>query len=458
MNKLKKIYICQECGRQSLNWLGKCPACQSWNSFAETNSTKLKRVSNPANPGALPKVLSGITGKDEERFSSGTGELDRVLGGGIVPGAVILTGGEPGIGKSTLLLQIASSVAESTGAVAYITGEETAGQVKIRARRLDVAGNNLYIITDTNLDSALEQAETIQPSLLIVDSIQSVYTPESENLPGSLNQLRLSTQKVISWAKSNNCPVFLTGHVTKDGTIAGPRVLEHMVDVVCYLEGEAFQSYRILRSVKNRFGSTNEVGIFEMQKQGLIEVINPSHVFLSDRLADTIGSAVVPTLEGSRPLLVEVQALTNLTVFGQPRRVANGVDFGRLLMLIAVLSRRCSLKLGNQDIIVNATGGIRLSEPAADLSIALAIASSYKDQPLNPELTAVGEVGLSGEIRAVPKLDRRLAEASRLGFKQCLVPDKGLVNYEIAGIKLVPVNNLRQALKAGLVRGAEKNV
>ncbi len=458
MPKPKRIFVCRECERESPSWLGRCPSCHAWNSFTEIAVTKPQRTIKSSHTGHQPKVLSGITSEYEERFSSGTCELDRVLGGGIVPGAVILTGGEPGIGKSTLLLQVASNVASSQGSVIYITGEETAGQVKLRARRLGITGDDLYILAETDLESALEHAQIIHPALLIVDSIQSVYTPEAETLPGSLNQLRLSTQKLMSWAKNNNCPVFITGHVTKDGTIAGPRVLEHMVDVVCYLEGEAFQSYRILRSIKNRFGSTNEVGIFEMQAKGMIEVTNPSHIFLSDRLANTIGSAVVPTLEGSRPLLVEVQALSNLTVFGQPRRVANGIDFGRLLMLIAVLSRRCSLKLGNQDVIVNATGGIRLSEPATDLSIALAIASSYRDQPVDPGLTAVGEVGLSGEIRAIPKLDRRLAEASRLGFKRCIVPDKGLSSCKATGIKLIPVSTLRQALKAGLTEELDKNV
>ncbi len=432
--------------------MGKCPGCQAWNSFAEKTSSKARHNNSPVlKTGQPPKQLAAIENKYEDRFTTGIGELDRVMGGGIVPGSVVLTGGEPGIGKSTLLLQAAANISDSRGRVVYISGEETANQVKLRAKRLGITGSNLYIMAETDLEIILEHTQQMEPALLIVDSIQSVYTPEAEALPGSLSQLRLSTQKLMLWAKSVNCPVFITGHVTKDGTIAGPRVLEHMVDVVCYLEGEPFQAYRILRSVKNRFGSTNEVGIFEMLAEGLVEIANPSQIFVSERHSDTLGSAVVPTLEGSRPLLVEVQALTNPSVFGQPRRVANGIDFGRLLMLAAVLSRRCSIKLGNQDVIVNATGGIRISEPAADLSIALAIASSYNDRAIDPKLTAVGEVGLSGEIRAVPRLERRLSEAARLGFKRCLVPKKQTSSINKTGIELVEVSTLREAIKKGLM-------
>lgn len=453
MAKSKSVFICQECGRQSPNWLGRCPTCEAWNSFLEKQVTPSKAASALPAEMELPLTMPSVKTGEEERFSTSISEFDRVLGGGIVPGSLVLIGGEPGIGKSTLLLQAASNVSQSKGRVIYISGEETPRQVKLRAKRLGIKGEELLLASETNLDIILGQAEIIKPFLLVVDSIQSVYTPEAETLPGSLNQLRLSTQKLMAWAKNNNCPVFITGHVTKDGTIAGPRVLEHMVDVVLYLEGEPFQAYRILRSVKNRFGSTNEVGIFEMVPEGLAEIQNPSAIFLSERLADTVGSAVVPTLEGSRPLLVEVQALTSPSIFGQPRRVANGIDYGRLLMLAAVLGRRCGFKLGKEDIIANATGGLRISEPAADLAIALAISSSYRDRPVLPDLTAVGEVGLSGEIRAVPRLDRRLAEAARLGFKNCIVPEKGTKHSHNSDIRLIKVSTLAEAIRLGLAKG-----
>ncbi len=453
MAKSKSVFICQECGRQSPNWLGRCPTCEAWNSFLEKQVTPSKAASVLPAEMELPLTMPSVKTGEEERFSTSISEFDRVLGGGIVPGSLVLIGGEPGIGKSTLLLQAASNVSQSKGRVIYISGEETPRQVKLRAKRLGIKGEELLLASETNLDIVLGQAEIIKPFLLVVDSIQSVYTPEAETLPGSLNQLRLSTQKLMAWAKNNNCPVFITGHVTKDGTIAGPRVLEHMVDVVLYLEGEPFQAYRILRSVKNRFGSTNEVGIFEMVPEGLAEIPNPSAIFLSERLADTVGSAVVPTLEGSRPLLVEVQALTSPSIFGQPRRVANGIDYGRLLMLAAVLGRRCGFKLGKEDIIANATGGLRISEPAADLAIALAISSSYRDRPVLPDLTAVGEVGLSGEIRAVPRLDRRLAEAARLGFKNCIVPEKGTKHSHNSDIRLIKVSTLAEAIRLGLAKG-----
>jgi DNA repair protein RadA/Sms len=365
----------------------------------------------------------------------------------------MLIGGEPGIGKSTLLLQVSALLA-SAGKVVYVSGEETVYQTKLRAQRLGVKGDQLYLLSETDLDVILSQVERLSPCLVVVDSIQAVCLPELEAPPGSITQVRECTQRLMHWAKLSAVPVFITGHVTKDGAIAGPRVLEHIVDVVLYLEGEPFSAYRLLRSVKNRFGSTNEVGIFEMKESGLVEVENPSQVFLAQRLGGAVGSVVVPTLEGSRPLLVEIQALTNQTSFGLPRRTANGVDFGRLLMITAVLSRRAGLRLGNQDIIVNATGGMRIGEPAADLAIALAICSSFRDQGVDPGLVAVGEVGLSGELRAVSQLERRLAEAARLGFERCLVPGVGAAAGRSAkGIKLMPVSTLKEAIKIGLVGG-----
>ncbi len=396
--------------------------------------------------------------RTEERCPLPLLEFNRVLGGGLVPGSLALIGGEPGIGKSTLLLQVSALLASARGNVVYVSGEETPYQTKLRAERLGVKGDRLYLLSETNLDVILNQIEKLQPCLVVVDSIQAVSIPELETAPGSITQVRECTLRLMHWAKLGAVPVFITGHVTKDGAIAGPRVLEHIVDVVLYLEGEPFSAYRLLRSVKNRFGSTNEVGIFEMKEQGLVEVKNPSQVFLSQRLSEAVGSAVVPTLEGSRPLLVEIQALTNATSFGLPRRTANGVDFGRLLMITAVLSRRVGLRLGSQDIIVNATGGMRIGEPAADLAIALAICSSFRDVGVDPELVVVGEVGLSGELRAVSQLDRCIDEAARLGFKRCLVPKVGArVSPAPKGIELIPVSTLREAIKVGLVGGKLKS-
>jgi DNA repair protein RadA/Sms len=341
--------------------------------------------------------------------------------------------------------------------VVYVSGEENVLQVKIRSERLGLSGEGLYLLAETELDVILNQIEKLAPQMVVIDSVQAVCLPELETTPGSITQVRECTLRLMEWAKRSAVPIFITGHVTKDGAIAGPRVLEHIVDVVLYLEGEPFSNYRLLRSVKNRFGSTNEIAIFEMNEVGLREVANPSQVFLAQRQSGAIGSAVVPTLEGSRPLLVEIQALTNPTSFGLPRRTANGVDFGRLLIVTAVLSRRLGLKLGNQDVIVNATGGLRIGEPAADLAIALAMCSSFHDMGIDPELVVVGEVGLSGELRAVSQLERRLSEAARLGFKRALVPKVGARISAPEGIEIIPVGTLREAIKVGLVRGkAEK--
>jgi len=380
-------------------------------------------------------------------------EFNRVLGGGLVAGSLVLIAGDPGIGKSTLLLHVSALVAQVQGKVAYVSGEETQRQIKLRAERLGVKGEGLYILAETDLNVILSQVEEMQPGLVVIDSIQTVHVPEVDAIPGSVTQVRECTMQLMRWAKLSAVPVLISGHVTKDGAIAGPRVLEHIVDVVLYLEGESFSAYRLLRSVKNRFGSTNEVGIFEMRGQGLVEVDNPSLAFLSQRWGEAVGSVVVPTLEGSRPLLVEIQALTNTTSFGLPRRTANGVDFGRLLLIVAVLSKRVCLKLGNQDIIANVTGGLKVGEPAADLGIALAIASSYRGSAVSPQMVVVGELGLSGELRAVSQLDRRVGEAARLGFKRCLVPKTSAsFSPKPKGIELVPVSTLREAIAVGLGR------
>ena len=399
-----------------------------------------------------PQELSQVVIEAADRFSLPLTEFSRVLGGGVVAGSLVLIGGEPGIGKSTLLLQVSSLVAQARGKVVYVSGEETLRQIKLRSERLGVTGENLYLLAETNIEVILNQIEELSPSMVVVDSIQTVYHSELEGAPGSISQVRECTLRLMHWAKLSAVPVFIAGHVTKDGAIAGPRVLEHIVDVVLYLEGEPFSAYRLLRCVKNRYGSTNEVGVFEMKGEGLIEVDNPSQVFLSRRGSETVGSAVVPTLEGSRPLLVEIQALTNPTSFGLPRRTANGVDFGRLLLIVAVLARRVGLKLGNQDVIANVTGGLRIGEPAADLGIALSIASSFRDRGVDPGLVAVGEVGLSGGLRAVSQLDRRVSEAARLGFKRCLVPKMG-AKVRPKGIELIPVSTLREAVRVGLIRG-----
>jgi DNA repair protein RadA/Sms len=444
---LKTVFVCQQCGKESPKWLGRCPSCQEWNSFVETTVAAPSRTSGRENP---PQELSQVATGLSDRLPLPLAELNRVLGGGVVSGSLVLIGGDPGIGKSTLLLQVSSLVAKAKGKVAYVSGEETLSQIRLRAERLGVKGEGLYLLAETELDVILSQLEKLSPSLAIIDSIQAVSSPELDAAAGSITQVRECTLRLMHWAKQNGVPVFIAGHVTKDGAIAGPRVLEHIVDVVLYLEGEPFSAYRVLRGVKNRFGSTNEVGVFEMKEHGLIEVENPSLAFLSQRQAEAIGSTVVPTLEGTRPLLVEIQALTTPTAFGLPRRTANGIDFNRLLLITAVLTKRVGLRLGNQDIIVNVTGGLRIAEPAADLGLALAIASSFRDVGVDPQLVVVGEVGLSGELRTVPHLERRVAEAARMGFERCLVPKAGGKIKQPKNIELIIVSTLREAIGVGL--------
>jgi len=449
----KTIFVCQNCGKESLKWLGHCPGCKQWNTFVET-TVKAATPAKTSLSGNLPQELSQVVTETADRIALPMTEFNRVLGGGVVSGSLVLIGGDPGIGKSTLLLQASALITRDKSKVIYVSGEETPRQIKLRAERLGVKGEGLYILAETDLNVILSHINDLSPSLVVIDSIQSVCFPELDATPGSVSQVRECTLRLMQQAKLSAVPVFITGHVTKEGAIAGPKVLEHIVDVVLYLEGEAFSAYRLLRCVKNRFGSTNEVGIFEMKEQGLVEVDNPSQAFLSQRHTEAIGSAVVPTLEGSRPLLVEIQALTNPTSFQLPRRTANGVDFGRLLLITAVLTRRVGLKLSNQDVIVNVTGGFKIGEPAADLGIALAIASSFRDVGVDPQLAVVGEVGLSGEIRAVSQPDRRVNEAARLGFKRCLVPKVGAgVSPTPKDIKLIPVSTLKEAIGLGLVGG-----
>jgi DNA repair protein RadA/Sms len=413
-------------------------------------------ASRPAGPFLPPQQLSDVDIESTDRTPLPIAEFNRVLGGGLVAGSLALVSGDPGIGKSTLLLQAAASLADKQRRVVYVTGEETAQQIKLRAARLGLPGEGLFIMAETELGRVLEQIEPVSPGLVVVDSIQTVYAPGMESAAGSVGQVRECTMRLMQFAKTSGVPVFISGHVTKEGAIAGPRVLEHIVDVVLYLEGEPFSAYRLLRCVKNRFGSTNEVGVFEMKETGLVEVANPSLAFLSQRGTETVGSAVVPVIEGSRPILVEIQALTTLNNFGQPRRTANGVDFNRLLMVAAVLTKRVGLKLGNQDILVNVAGGLRVGEPAADLGMALAIASSYRDAGVAPQTAAVGEVGLSGELRAVSQLDRRLAEAARLGFKRCIIPQTGARINPPKDMEIIAAGKLREAVFKGLKAGEKE--
>ena len=454
-SKVKRIFVCQQCGKESAKWLGRCPNCQAWNSFVET-AVDLSHI--PSSDWSCsrenkPQELSQVEVGFFSRFHLGFAELNRVLGGGLVPGSLVLIGGEPGIGKSTLLLQALAMVAESNGPVAYVSGEESINQVKLRAERLNVRGKGFFILSETSLSALLGHLEALLPHLVVIDSIQSVYLEDASGVPGSIAQVRECTQRLMYWAKRNNVPVFIIGHVTKDGAIAGPGALEHIVDVVLYFEGEQFSNYRMLRSVKNRFGPTNEVGVFEMGRSGLIEIENPSQVFLSKYKDAAIGSVVVPALEGTRPLLVEIQALITPASFGPPRRIANGIDLNRLLLISAVLSKRAGLRVSNQDIMVNVTGGLKVNEPAIDLGIALAIASSFRDSKPLSGLIALGEVGLNGELRPVAQAERRITEAIRLGFKSCLMPRSSpQLSLGKADIQLIEASSVADALHLGLSR------
>ncbi len=456
MSKNSRIaYTCRECGKHSPKWLGHCPDCQSWNTFEETKPST-KRGGPPVllNP-ALE--LSMVETEDKPRLAFRLHELNRVLGGGMVPGSLVLISGDPGIGKSTLLLQASSGIAGKGSKVVYVSGEESPYQTKLRGDRLGLKGHDLYLVTETNMDAILQHLQDLSPALAVIDSIQTVYLPESPGAPGSVSQVRECTVSLMQWAKSASIPVLIAGHVTKDGSIAGPKVLEHIVDVVLYMEGESLSTYRLLRGMKNRFGSTNEIGIFEMRGDGLVEVENPSLVFLSQRSQPSTGSVVSATLEGTRPLLVEVQALTSTTNFGLPRRTASGIDLNRLLLIIAVLNKRAGLSLANQDVIINVVGGLRVNEPAMDLAIALSIASSFSDRYVEPDLIALGEIGLNGEVRPVPQMERRLAEAARQGFRRCVAPANSASDVRApSGMEVTGVTSLREAL-SGALRGRQQS-
>lgn len=457
MAKTRTRYICQECGSAQPKWMGRCPDCGEWNTLQETIVESSKPgAASPMTQQALagrnsPQPLGQITADSYERTLLPMDEFNRVLGGGLVPGSITLIGGDPGIGKSTLLLQISAGLAR-TGSVLYISGEESAQQIKLRASRLNMPDDNIFLLTETNMSAILAHIQQMSPKFLIVDSIQTVYLDELQSAPGSVSQVRECAARFQEIAKSTNIPTFLIGHVTKTGAIAGPRVLEHIVDTVLYLEGERYHAYRLLRGVKNRFGATNEVGIFEMSDVGLSEVVNPSEMFLAERLPNASGSAIAVTMEGTRPLLVEVQALASTTSFGNPRRTANGVDMNRLLLLVAVLTKRVGVRLADQDVFVNVIGGLQIGEPASDLAVAVAIASSFRNQPVAADVALVGEVGLSGELRAVSHLETRLKEAAKLGFKRCLLPSSSqLKQIKNPPLELLPVRSLGDALQAALI-------
>lgn len=444
----KTVFVCQQCGAENPRWAGRCPNCGGWNTMVETIESASSTSPPIAGPRSQPERLTSIAVNGFQRLKVSIEEFNRVLGGGIVPGSLVLIGGDPGVGKSTLLLQVAGLLASSVGKVLYISGEESAQQIKMRADRLGIASENLYILPETNLNSAIQAIQDMSPIFVVVDSIQTVYLDELESAAGSIGQLRECTMALMRLAKSTHIPIFLVGHVTKEGAIAGPRVLEHIVDSVLYVEGERFHSYRLLRGVKNRFGSTNEIGVFEMHSEGMLEVSNPSQVFLSEHTGRSLGSAVAVTVEGTRPVLVEIQALTTTTNFGLPRRTANGIDYNRLLMLTAVLTKRVGLALSNQDIYVNVVGGLKIAEPAIDLGVALAVASSFKDMRIAPDLVAIGEIGLSGELRRVVHVEKRLAEAAKLGFKRCLLPESLDASKlsKAYGIEIVGAGSVRDAL------------
>ena len=451
----RTAFVCQDCGYESAKWMGFCPApaCRAGQPLVETNvsrpdSPSSGRVAVQSEP---VQELANLDPKGQERVQLPGQELNRVLGGGIVAGSVVLLAGEPGVGKSTLLLQIAQYMSSRGQPVLYVSGEESPHQIKLRSDRLGFPGQGVFILSETDVDRVVEKLEEWRPALAIVDSIQTLYCQDLSSGPGSVAQVRETGLRLIRWAKARHVPVFLAGHVTKDGSVAGPRVLEHMVDAVIYLESQEFGAFRILRSAKNRFGSTAEVGVFEMTGQGLVEVSDPSQVLLSQRQERAIGSALAPVLEGTRPLLLEIQALTSPSQLPAPRRVANGVDYNRMLMLAAVASRRAGLELSGQDIIVSVAGGLSVREPAADLAVVLAIASSLHNKPLDSQMVAFGEVGLSGEIRPVPQAQRRVAEAIRLGLDKCILPETGLEHGgKPDGMHLAPVRTVRQAIQVAL--------
>jgi DNA repair protein RadA/Sms len=454
MAKPRTLFFCNQCGYQSPRWMGKCPECEEWNSFVEEKIVKDTKSSLGTSDERKQVLnLNSIVTKDEDRFSSGFEEFDRVLGGGIVRGSLVLVGGDPGIGKSTILIQTSSKVADLNKKVLYISGEESPRQIKMRAERLSISSDNMYLLGETNIELIKDEIIKMSPDFVVIDSIQTMFCSEITSAPGSVSQVREATLALMNLAKGLGIPIFIVGHVTKQGAIAGPRVLEHMVDTVLYFEGEQHYSYRILRGVKNRFGSTNEIGIFEMKDVGLVEVTSPSELFLSQRPKSAPGTVVISSIEGTRPMLIELQALTSQTVFGMPRRMATGVDHNRMSVLIAVLEKRVGLALGNIDVYLNVVGGIKINEPSADLGIVSAIASSFRNIPIAQDTAVLGEVGLTGEIRGVSFVEKRIMEAKKLGFTKCIVPAYNLKGLEkISGIEIIGVEDVEGCLEIILGR------
>ena len=453
MAKTKTVFYCTQCGNESPKWQGRCAACGAWNTMVEhvekpTASGRAKTA--PVGVSRTAQKLSQISSDDEIRFTTGMGELDRVLGGGAVAGSLVLVGGAPGIGKSTLLLQICNSLC-SGRKVLYVSGEESERQLKMRAQRIGTEPEDLFILSETRLTDILESVDSVKPDILIVDSVQTLYREENDSAPGSVSQVKDCTMALMQLSKTEGITVFVVGHINKDGAIAGPKVLEHMVDCVLYFEGDPNSSYRLLRAVKNRFGSTNEIGVFEMVDTGLVEVPNPSQMLLEGRPEGASGTCVSCVMEGTRPVLAEVQALVSKTSFNVPRRTADGFDFNRAALLLAVAEKRCGMKLSAFDAYINVIGGLQLDEPGADLPVVLAIASSYRDTVIPSDLVAIGEVGLTGEIRSVSNMNQRLGEVSRLGFKTCIIPRNGSDKLEIPeGLTVYRVRNLQEAIATAL--------
>lgn len=452
MAKIKTKYVCQSCGYENPKWLGKCPECMKWNTFVEEIEDKSSKSNHRETfvidkSSQKPVNINSITIKHEERFSSGINELNRVLGGGIVRGSLVLVGGDPGIGKSTLLLQVSESVAQSGKKVLYISGEESESQIKMRAERLNAKSENLFIMAENNLNIIEHNLEGFDPNLIILDSIQTVFTPDVASAPGTVSQIKEGTSRFMRISKKMGISTFVVGHVTKEGALAGPKIMEHMVDTVLYFEGERYNTYRLIRAVKNRFGSTNELGVFEMSEKGLQELENPSKALISEKPENASGSVIVSTVEGTRPMLLELQALVSPTSFGIPRRTATGIDFNRVNLLLAVLEKRAGMQIQNQDVYLNIVGGIKINEPSMDLGVILAVASGFRNIPISGEVAVTGEVGLTGEIRGVSYIEKRISECRKLGFKKIIIPKS---NYEavkdVKGIEIWPVENVRQAI------------
>lgn len=454
MARVKSKYVCQNCGYENPKWLGKCPECLQWNTFVEEIEEKMtprqeSLAKQASRSTSRPVSINSIAPKREERFSTSIPELDRVLGGGVIPGSLVLVGGDPGIGKSTLLLQVSNNVAETGKKVLYISGEESENQIKMRAKRLKISSDNLYIYTENNLAAIELQIAEVEPDMVIVDSIQTMISPEINSAPGTISQIKEGTSKFMKISKSKSISTFIVGHVTKEGALAGPKLLEHMVDTVLYFEGERYNTYRLLRAVKNRFGSTNELGVFEMKSDGLVELENPSKVLIAEKPNDVSGSVIVSTVEGTRSMLLELQALVAPTNFGYPRRTTTGVDNNRVALILAVLEKVIGMQVQSQDVFVNIIGGLRINEPSMDLGVALAIASSFRNIPVDASVVVTGEIGLTGELRTVSFIEKRIMECEKLGFKKMVIP-KGNYLEEFKKdyrIELVPVYNLRQAIR-----------